>query len=178
MRLFIGVELNREIKNELSLSIEHLKGLSQGNFSSSDNLHITLQFLGEKEKEEVAAISKAMKAANGFKTFSLCLNSAGRFERNGESIVWYGLSGETDRLSELHKLVCLSLEKTGISYDKSVFKPHITLARRIKTGISWEEVYSKISAVKKSFTVEKLVLFESTRINGKLTYVPEFTQRF
>lgn len=179
MRLFIGIELEHVIKFELNRATECLKELARGNFSNADNLHITLQFLGEKDPSEIETIQKAMqKAVVGFKAFMLSLGSPGRFDRNSESIVWYGISGDLDRLNELWQLLGQALLKYGISFDRSAFKPHITLGRRIRPTAPWEEVLSKITMGEKSFRVEKIVLFESTRINGKLTYIPVSIRHF
>lgn len=179
MRLFIGIELEKEIESALNCSIEGLKELARGNFSHADNLHITLQFLGEKNPSEIETIRKAMqKASAGLKAFSLRLNSPGRFDRGGESIVWYGISGDLDRLNDLYRLLGNALFECNVTFDKNAFKPHITLGRRIRTDTPWEKVFSTITVEEKSFTVEKIVLFESTRLNGKLTYIPTFTHRF
>jgi len=126
MRLFIGIELNQAVKSELGRSIERLKEAAIGNFSPAGNLHITLQFLGEKKKEEIELIVKAMqKASSGFTAFSLYLDNPGKFDRGGESIVWYGVSGETERLNELFKFLCSALYENGVSFDKSAFKPQV-----------------------------------------------------
>ena len=60
MRLFIAINFNDDIKEELENNIEDLKDeAKRGNFSLIDNLHLTLAFIGELDKRNLQTV-KAM----------------------------------------------------------------------------------------------------------------------
>lgn len=47
MRLFIGINFNNQIKNEIAKSQFIIKQkASKGNFVTSNNFHITMKFIG------------------------------------------------------------------------------------------------------------------------------------
>jgi 2'-5' RNA ligase len=178
MRLFIGVEIGEPAKEELVNALEKLKNIAAGNFTLPQNLHLTLQFLGEKQPVEVAAIKRAMReAAKGSPRLQFSLLGPGRFPRGEESIFWYGIGGDTEKLNRLAADVQRRLIENGISFEKDNFKPHITLGRRIRTRIPIPEAFESIRAKTAGFTVEELVLFESTHVNSVLTYIPVARER-
>ncbi len=175
MRLFIGAGLEESIKSKLNKSIEELKSISKGNFVSQKNLHVTIQFLGEKNIEDIGALSRAIEKGAAFTgAINAALDKPGRFSRGKESIVWYGLKGEISQLFKLHESICGELSNSKITFDKKDFNPHITLGRRVISNLSWEEVFSRITVDEKPFTISSVTLFESVRINGVLTYIPVY----
>ncbi len=51
MRLFVAINFSKDVKNALLAAIDELKGQAvSGNFTSPDNLHLTLAFIGESER--------------------------------------------------------------------------------------------------------------------------------
>ena len=61
MRLFIAINFNDDIKEELENNIEDLKDeAKRGNFSLIDNLHLTLAFIGELDKRNLQTVKDAM----------------------------------------------------------------------------------------------------------------------
>jgi 2'-5' RNA ligase len=179
MRLFIGVKLNDTVKNELGYAVETLRDVATGNFSRTENLHITLAFLGETDGSRIGAIKKAMQMAAAYKkSFTLMLKQPGRFTRGTENIVWYGVQGEISLLHALHKDVCAALADNRVGFDHGDFKPHITLGRRVRFDIPWEEAAQRLAGRQEAFEVDGIVLFDSARVNNILTYTPIFTQTF
>ena len=179
MRLFIGVQLNEKANKELDKAISALKGISRGNYTRPDNLHMTLQFLGETDAGAIGTIHQAMEeAARGKTPMTFTLSHPGRFVRGGESIVWYGVRGQTALLGSLQKELCAALSANGVGFDKSEFKPHITLGRRVRFDMPWEEALQRLAVSEEPFEVDGIILFESARINGALTYTPIHIQRF
>ena len=61
-----------------------------------------------------------------------------------------------------------ALRSEGFEIDRKKFKPHITIARRVKTGISPEKI--RLDIPRASMTVSGFSLMKSERINGRLTY--------
>lgn len=61
-----------------------------------------------------------------------------------------------------------ALRSEGFEIDRKKFKPHITIARRVKTDIPPEEI--RLDVPRASMTVSGFSLMKSERINGRLTY--------
>ena len=57
MRLFIAINFNNLTRSSLLTLRNQLRSKSErGNFSESDNLHLTLAFLGECDAKQIAAV--------------------------------------------------------------------------------------------------------------------------
>ena len=63
MRVFIALDLNREAMNEIKRvqDIIRKKTLVTGKFTETENLHLTLKFLGEVEEKEVDIIKEKLR---------------------------------------------------------------------------------------------------------------------
>ncbi|MBQ3076798.1 MAG: RNA 2',3'-cyclic phosphodiesterase, partial [Clostridia bacterium] len=122
-----------------------------------DNLHITLAFLGETDRPEAA--SRAMRR---IKTapFELTLRGAGRFG----DLHWAGLSASSPLLNLAADLGD-ALRDEGFSLEKGRFKPHITLARRVRS-----QTPVRLTPAPVTMTVQQIALMQSTREQGKLIY--------
>ena len=57
MRTFIAIEFDKETKNNISNLQNAIKAdCKKGNFTTKDNLHLTLHFLGEIEEDDFTRI--------------------------------------------------------------------------------------------------------------------------
>ena len=127
MRLFIAIDLNSEMKDEL----EYLSGVIKANSSrcsttNRENLHLTLSFIGESDEKDkiIQALGKV-----SFPPFDLTLENTGHFARGNEKL-FYGAMKKEDALMKLQKDISRALKDAGIAFDKKPFRPHITITRR------------------------------------------------
>ena len=180
MRLFIAHGLSGPLKTQLVHAIDRLKDIAgTGSYVRAENLHLTVQFIGETPAERVPEIAGILdRAAAGCDPYTLELSGPGRFVKGPESIVWYGLEGGTGSLIALHRRLSGDLNDAGLIRDTRALKPHITLARRVRLNIPWEQAAEKMAVKSAPFTVSDITLFESRRINGVLTYIPIHTRSF
>lgn len=163
MRVFTAIDFSKPAKDKILFAIEELKkSCSKGRFTSYDNLHLTLAFLGEKNDSEIEDIIRRLNKID-FERFSLNIGGLGKFTRDGGDIYWIG--AKSPELIKLREQVYCLLKDYGID-DR--FTPHITLAREAKCS----ELNLKFSDFKE--TVSAVTLMKSERINGKLTYTPIF----
>ena len=163
MRLFIGINFNKDTRLQLVFMCDELRSRSKrGNFSFAENLHLTLAFLGECDANQTAAAKSAVGAV-AFEPFPLKIERAGRFKRNGSDLWWAGAQASKPLLA-LHGDLTDKLIAAGFALEKRKFNPHITLGREIVTDtVPWTiEPFGE--------TVTKIELMKSERINGKLTY--------
>ncbi len=123
MRLFIAINFNEKILNALTGFQKGLKDRGvKGNFSKSENLHITLAFIGEYDDPD--RILEVMEQVT-FAPFDINLEGVGCFG----DIFWAGLS-ENKALAGYVKRLRNELAKQDIPFDKKRFSPHITLIRK------------------------------------------------
>ena len=163
MRLFIAINFNEDTRAQLVFMRDELRSLSnRGNFSATENLHLTLAFLGECDAKQAAAAKSAMDAV-AFEPFPLKIERAGRFRRNGSDLWWAGVQASKPLLA-LHGDLTDKLIAAGFALEKRKYSPHVTLGREIDTDAApWTvEPFGE--------TVMKIELMKSERINGKLTY--------
>ena len=165
MRLFIAIEIPKAVKLQL---IELKNWLCSFGIVSKwveeDNIHLTLQFLGETNEKQVDKIIKAIRnACSGKSVLDLQLGEIGCFASNGEiKVIWAGISGNITELSRIQKNIAFTLSELGFVSNKP-FNPHLTLGRgadimsgdfaRLKDEWAWPEEII--------FRAEKISLIES-----------------
>lgn len=130
-RIFIAINLPSDIKKQLAFYKEKWPELP-AKWTVKDNLHITLEFLGDLTDQELADVCKvAGEVAKRHKPFSITLNKVlyGPPKKIPPRMVW--LEGEKSKeLSELkNDLEKSLLEKVRFASEAKGFAPHITLAR-------------------------------------------------
>lgn len=174
MRLFIGLPLSREAGIELARISNVLKSRTTGSFSNPGLYHVTLAFLGELDSSQIPVVRQAIRnAADRSRRFSLQLTRLGFFSSPQSATLWCTVAGQP-ALSTLAGALAMELRKAGLPFDDKPFKAHITLGRKINLeGLNLRE--TAVSPV--VFPVETVVLFESTRIDGRLKYIPVETVR-
>ncbi len=123
MRCFVAVDIP---KDKTKLLIEAQDKLKFGNFTTVKDFHITLRFLGDLTKEQVATVRSRLKEVR-FKKFFLTFADLGVFpSQKFIKVIWVGTHGEG--IYELKKLVNDVLSDFH-NKDANSFISHITLAR-------------------------------------------------
>ena len=102
-RCFVALEVSREIRDRMLKAVEPLRRVGADvKWTSAENLHMTLRFLGELAETDSlqAQLAARLKGMGGFEVRFAGL---GRFpERGGDvRIVWVGAVGELAKLKEL-----------------------------------------------------------------------------
>ncbi len=157
MRLFVAIRLSDEMTKSLTGTMHDLKKQGiKGNYIPTQNLHLTLAFIGETD--EVPAVKAALKEIS-LKPFRLTLSQMGSFG----NILWAGVKGNQG-LSAAARQVRDALDQAGIAYDQKKFEPHITLVRKM-TG-NWKTV----PAPKGEMMVGRISLMKSSVKDGRRVY--------
>ncbi|REE66668.1 2'-5' RNA ligase [Paenibacillus taihuensis] len=135
MRLFVAVPLPDEIKQELKKWINNLQQLPQFTFRKwvhPEDLHITLQFLGDTPRERIPHIIEQLRASvTAITPFQICIKSLGTFGRPSfPSVLWGSIDGEIEQLRGLQQQVISQLSPLGFPPEERPYSPHLTLARK------------------------------------------------
>ena len=123
MRLFIAINLSEEIKDELCFVQNSLfdRGV-RGNYTSVENMHLTLAFIGEYPDAE--PVLDALSTVS-FSPFEITLDGVGCFG----DLWWAGIK-ESAPLSSVVRRVRRALAENEIPFDRKRFSPHVTLLRK------------------------------------------------
>ncbi|MHA2297970.1 MAG: RNA 2',3'-cyclic phosphodiesterase [Candidatus Hodarchaeales archaeon] len=167
LRLFICAEIEEEaLKEKLAsfLAKPAFKGLKR---VKTEQMHLTLKFLGETDEQLVEDIKSQLGMVK-FTPFSVELNGMGCFPGTTRPrVVWVGLSGGTDQLVSLAKVIDERMQSLGFPREKRAFSPHLTLARVKKADLRViQDLQHLVLKNKESefgrFTVTKIILKRST----------------
>ncbi len=162
MRLFIALPLSGGARRALLDVQQDMRNQGvRANFSRAENLHLTLAFLGELEGEAVRAAQEAVLSLKG-EAFSLTLDRTGSFG----GLYWASLR-ESKPLEALAAQVRRALDQRGLNYDRKPFRAHVTLARQVRAAGPFRIVLPPVETA-----AERVVLMQSSRVDGKLTYTP------
>jgi len=142
-----------------------------GNFTVPENLHLTLAFLGETPEARIPDIERAMAAAAGT-PFALTFDRLGAFRQQDEAL-WYISPQPSPPLAALQRRLSRQLAAAGFVLEQRTFKPHLTLARRVRPAALQPPAPVPVTA-----QVTGMELMLSHRPDGKLTYTPIFRQNF
>lgn len=176
MRLFTAILFNEDIKASLYNSVEKLQDIARGGFTHRDNLHLTVNFIGETNRlEEVKQAMEHAVSTTAAAPFQLTIRGLGEFKRKEGDICWIGVDRETT-LWSLQKELVKELKEAGFfDIDDREYKPHLTLGRRviIRDSSRLKELEAGIKPMQ--MEVGRISLMKSERIQGKLVYTEIFS---
>ncbi len=174
-RLFIGIELNQIHKENLAEASKRLKMFTtDGSITPKDNYHITLKFLGETKDNRIPVIEETMQeVARKSHLFLAYMDELGEFKKGNKSTLWMGIK-DREALVEMQSLLDEALEKLFYKKDPSPYVPHITMIRNAELVEEIEDMAllnSRLKLPGLPILIDKLVLFESVRVEDELKYI-------
>jgi len=186
-RAFIAVEIGESVKDLLAGWVRQEAPKFPGvRFVPPENLHITLQFLGDVERSHAAALTEALRSSvAGIPEFRLALGEAGSFPERGSPRVLHVTIGQgKDELLGLADKVRATLESHGFHPDHP-FVAHITIGRAKDTGgrtsagrptaqdwrRSFRSYLSSHGDVPATWRISRVLLMESILGRGGPTYI-------
>lgn len=175
MRTFIAINFDQDVKNRLIDIEKSLKNMSEkGRFTSKDNLHLTLIFLGEIAEDRVKLAQLCVKNITAPK-FEMIVNRLGRFKRPDGDIYWAGI--ETDlTLTSIYSQLYKNLNSYDFYIKDSEYVPHLTLARDLILKNEEEMEKYKENFEKIVIQVDNIQLMKSEMLDNKLTYTALYTK--
>jgi len=178
-RLFIAIDPEPAILDTIFKLISTLKRdyPTEGmRYTAPQNLHLTLQFLGETDEHQIPKIiSKIDKICQNFSEFDLEFANLGAFpSRRNPRIIWLGVNNPQP-VTALAKAI---ISDTGLVQDpeKAQFSPHLTLGRVTEDarGISSEmfsKLFAKLGSVNVGTTrIREVLLYQSILKPGGPVY--------
>ena len=157
MRLFIAINLSDAMKDSLINTQNALYDLGvRGKYTSEENLHLTLAFIGEYPNAE--PVLDALSSVS-FRPFDLSLEGMGRF---GD--LWWAGMRDSVPLTAVVRRIRRTLAESVIPFDRKRFSPHVTLIRKASGEMPG------IAPVPVSMTVKTISLMRSDRGRNGMIY--------
>ena len=166
MRIFVAINFDKYTKRNILAVQERLKAISGGSYTHPENFHLTLVFIGEVEKEQMEALKHALFKVSVPK-LTLEFDRTGFFSKGGGDIWWIGIK-ENETLNRLQCDVYDAIKAAGLPLQSNSFKPHLTLARRVKLHRKPQQ--NELLPEPFTANTDSISLMLSSRIEGRLTY--------
>ncbi len=169
-RLFVGLEIPREVAQTLSLL---RGGLPGARWIDPENYHITLRFIGDIDDRLAHDIAQML---DGVKRRSFEVRFAGLTAFGGRKprAIVVGVE-PIQPLVELQSEVERLMQRLGLEPEGRKFTPHVTLARLrdVPSHDVAEYLSTRVPLFGSSFKVSRFVLFSSRSSIGGGPYVVE-----
>jgi 2'-5' RNA ligase len=136
-RTFIAVDALDAVHAAALTAIDRLRGAAECvKWVEPDNLHWTMQFLGDLTDQEMAEVClRTTRAAARHESFELAGLGVGAFPSiQRPRTLWLGAGQGRDELTALHTSIDEGLFSLGFRRDSRPFTPHVTLGRASHGG--------------------------------------------
>ncbi|WP_199624506.1 RNA 2',3'-cyclic phosphodiesterase [Paenibacillus alkalitolerans] len=175
IRLFFAIALSAPAKLALETACEAWrKSLPFASWHHPADFHVTVKFIGDVHPRLADELLPPVReAVSVIAPFELALAELGAFGRpDSPSVLWCGVSGETESLQALHAAADAAAAACGVPRDTRTFRPHITVARRyrgVEAPFSGATLAKAASARPIAWRVQELVLYR-TRFGHRPAY--------
>jgi len=174
MRLFVALALPDAVTDGL-LALQG--GIPGARWSTREQLHLTLRFIGEVDGRDAQGIDDALATIRSPR-FTLELKGVGEFGGKSPRALWAGVRDGV-AVEHLQRKIESAVQRVGIAAEERRFSPHVTLARlrsapreRIITFLSAHALYAS-----GPFEVNAFLLYSSTLTPNGSLYRPERSYR-
>jgi 2'-5' RNA ligase len=136
-RTFVAVTVSADIRRAAGKLAEQLRpAAGDVKWVATENLHWTLQFLGNIDERDIPEVCQAVAtAALEREPFDLEARGAGAFpSADRPRTLWIGAGQGAREMAALHTAIQRRLKKRGYRSEERRFVPHITLGRAGRKG--------------------------------------------
>lgn len=131
MRWFIAIAISDEIRKSIGSVIDKLGKTQKGiRWTSPENIHITLKFLGETDEKLVPEIEARLSSiCSNSRPFTINVRGAGVFPNpKHPNVLWVGID-KSEGLQNLNRLIEGAMSELGFEKETREFSPHLTIGR-------------------------------------------------
>jgi 2'-5' RNA ligase len=167
-RLFTALRPPPAMRQSLGECMQALPG---ARWQSDEQLHLTLRFVGEADRHQLADTAAALSRLRAPK-LELGIDGVGFFASKGlPNSLWAAVSSAPE-LTQLVRSIDRALVQVGLATETRAFRPHITLARLGRASMPidpWLAAHAGLHVEPSLF--DHLLLYESILGHGGSTYV-------
>lgn len=159
MRVFIAIELPPSLKLQIINSTRNLHSHLKGKWVETNNLHLTLAFVGEIDSQKLPAIYRAVKqAAEGCGPIDLTIGQPIAIPATKPRLVALRVSSVSPNYNRLQQKIVKFLKKLNLS--PQAHKAHLTLVRLKQFPRLWHNLTLKPLNI--SLQTKEISLIQST----------------
>jgi 2'-5' RNA ligase len=184
LRAFIAIEIPHEIKTAIAAQTAGLQKETGHivRWVATDNIHLTLKFLGEVSPSSLKLLSQTLHAeCSQHNPFEVSVSNLGSFPNHRRPrVIWIGLNAPAE-LGRLQHKIETAAARLGYEMDEKPFSPHLTIGR-VREQASAEEInhiHTTLEArnigVLGSFNAGAVILFKSDLLPSGPVYTSLYT---
>jgi len=131
VRAFVAVFPPPEVRAALARAARGLPVTGKIRLTPPANVHLTLKFLGDVPREDLAGVAEALESLRErHEPFEAGISGFGAFPSPKKArVLWAGVGEGADGLRALARDVEESLEPLGFGREGRAYVPHLTLGR-------------------------------------------------
>ncbi len=132
IRTFIAVDIDDDSVREKLARVRDYLLESKADLKpvATENIHLTLRFIGEIPLSKVNEICRTLQNNLVFKPFKIKIEGLGVFPNiHRPRVIWAGVTEGASELTMLHSSIEKLIRPLGIPPNREKFTPHITIAR-------------------------------------------------
>ena len=162
VRLFFALWPDQTVRHRIASNLEYQDiDFNQCRLVSSNNLHMTLHFIGNTSLDEMACLERQASAVSA-EPFNLMIDNSGYFKK--PKVIWFACRQAPQALYDLHQALGRQISQCAFEPEQRPYSPHITVVRKINT----EPPAVPLQPV--PWKVDRFVLIESISIPGGVRY--------
>ncbi|MEM7783884.1 MAG: RNA 2',3'-cyclic phosphodiesterase [Planctomycetota bacterium] len=141
IRTFIGVKASQRVSSNVSRVATRLESTGvEYNWVLPENLHVTLNYVGDVIDVEVPELCKLVKnVVQKFEPFELSLRGVSAFpEVEQPRIIWIGVDEGREAMHEIYGDLADELHQWGVNRERKPYVPHMTIGR-VRRGGRWND---------------------------------------
>ena len=161
MRAFIAFEIPEQIRESIAKALLGAGAKYGIKIIPQQNMHVTIEFLGEISEESASEVSDAMASVNTAK-FSAAFGKISTFGSHS-SVAFIGMNAGEKEAIAVHDILHEKLSGlSGIRLENPVFFPHMSIARGSSKNLNALATgMQKDWSCSETFTMCKLALKKS-----------------
>jgi 2'-5' RNA ligase len=186
LRVFVAVPLAEAARTAVQALVEEVVGdpalpeAGRLRWALTENLHLTVRFIGATAPDRVPDLVMATEAAAALVApFTVRLSGAGAFPAaDRPRILWLGIVEGAAELGALAGTLGEQLAEWGWDHDERPFRAHLTLGRADGVrgaGRAVAALARAATALDAAWTVDRLVVYQSDLGHGPVRYRPLVT---
>jgi RNA 2',3'-cyclic 3'-phosphodiesterase len=129
MRIFVGIDIDPEVRTRISRFLDGIQGFApEARWVQPESLHVTLKFIGEQKPDQVNAITKRLRQEEGA-AFEIRFEGYGFFPTaKAPRVFWIGIHAGL-QLAKLAENIDTAVAELGTPREDRAYSAHLTLAR-------------------------------------------------
>ena len=178
MRAFVAVRPPDDVLAAVERAVAPARKAMVGpRWTTPDQWHLTLQFLGNVPDDQVTGLSQALDAVSKVQPFPVRLGGGGAFPRVSRGrVIWLGLAVGDGALAGLARAVNGALEPLGFAPEDRQHHGHLTLARlKVPGDVTPAVEVLGEEPVGGAFVVNEVTLYQSRLSRAGARYEPVTT---